>query len=88
MASDCIDSATGILMQLIGVCETSSDELDKDFISIISSSSCSSSTSTSKEALRLWTQSQTMLHLCYYRCYSKPTHLIYVGKESLVTTFL
>ena len=50
MASDCSDSATGILTQLIGVCETSSDELDDDSISIISSSSGSSSTSTSKEA--------------------------------------
>ena len=50
MATGCSDSATGILMQLTGVCETSSDELDDDSISIISSTSGSSSTLTSKEA--------------------------------------
>ena len=50
MATGCSDSATGILMQLTGVYETSSDELDDDSISIISSTSGSSSTSTSKEA--------------------------------------
>ena len=37
MAISCSDSATGILTQLTGVCETPSNELDEDSISIISS---------------------------------------------------